>query len=510
MFCPKCGAKVDDDSKFCTECGASLGAATKIVAEVREQRESEAELDDGGLTADETASSPVCEPEVQAGDGSEVTTQPAPDSEAPQQISASKKKEPKALYVLGIAVGLVAIGILSWQLFFNKPGGESATFGQKSAIVCTVETKITPTDKDGKKIKSYTVELVGDNDYAAKAHVDGEDGFPLSTFGDAKAGKYTLKVTDKKSKIEYSTPVKIVKKGKAGSEVKSEVTVQVPNESKQSGSAKDEEDYSKNEISGKAKSVIQLGKMVAMGPADLANLLKDEGAVFSDGDSSPYMSSPNASWTIPFDASVAGIDKSIGLSNVGDQSNQPTKLVVGSMLSKGYEIYGKLDSYETDTMPSYLSQSDLEDDTSFDDVVLAGLPVAALDDASLLKLLKSCSLPSNGMQKFQFKESSTAVSWTSTTWTGIVKNGNKTHYWIVGQHQYEDANYPSSITVACVSEATASDIVERADLGLSDTWSGGSIEQKLDALAKSFTQDAGNGGMRTNVLSGKQEPIRNQ
>ena len=587
MFCPKCGAKVDDDSKFCTECGASLGAAAKIVVEVRGQREPGSEPDDGGSM--DAEGSPVATSEAETQPSNEMETiaraddaepldlsdreraleqestedcgtgrasvpdstapesdsaasesspstvesdsiaselgampeanqaarlqadpRPVHGSEASQQVSTPKKKDHKALRIIGIAVGLVAIDILSWRLFFNKPNGNTATFGQKSAIVCTVETKITPTDKDGKKIKSYTVELVGENGYTAKARINGENGFPLSTFNDAKAGKYTLKVTNKKSQVEYNVPVRIVKKDKADNKIKSEVTVQVPDEKKQAGSTKAKDDFSENTISGQAKSSVQVGKMVAMKSADFATLLKDEGAICSDGYGSSCMSPSIASWTIPFDVSAAGLDRSVSLSKADDQSNQPTQLIVGSMLSSGYEIYGKLDSYDTGTTPNCLNQSDLESGASFDDVVLVGLSVTALDDANLPKLLNSCSLPSNGMQKFQFKETSAAVSWASTTWTGIVHNGDETHYWIVGQHQYEDADYPALITVACVSGATASDIIDRADLGLDDVWSSGSNKQKLDALAKSFTQEAGNGGMRTNVLTGEQEPIRNQ
>ena len=291
MFCPKCGAKVDGDSKYCTECGASLTEAAKIVNEMCSRRGEEAAPTEDAAGSIEVAASSgevVPEPNDIAGESVSGITEesdaeavaesadevpkagePSQDEEgfslccppmkqrlsslttcraksrgsasssasAPDQPQSDspKKKDYKAFYIFSIIVGLVAIGLMSWQLFFSKPGGGTATFGQKDAVVCTLETRVTPKDKDGKALTSYVVELVGKDGYTAKARVNGDGGFLLDTFNDAKPGTYTLKVTNKKSKVEYSVPVKIVKKTSDNANTQTELTVQVPDEAKTDG-----------------------------------------------------------------------------------------------------------------------------------------------------------------------------------------------------------------------------------------------------------------------------------
>lgn len=51
---------------------------------------------------------------------------PAP---APAANASAQKKEPKALYIVGVVVGLAVIAIFSYLLFFSKSGGDVAHYG---------------------------------------------------------------------------------------------------------------------------------------------------------------------------------------------------------------------------------------------------------------------------------------------------------------------------------------------------------------------------------------------
>lgn len=242
MFCPKCGAKLADNLKFCTECGASLEGAAQVMAEVRERTSADASpselsgetLADGTMVADAVDEAVEVEPEF-------GTDQHAPDNtshvsesvqtstaaNAASQAATPQRKEPKVLYVLGIVVGLIVIGLVSWQLFFSDFDGNVAMFGQKESVICALDTKVIPTDPDGNKITSFVAELIDENGRSSKVKVTGESGFSMGKFKDAKEGPYTLKVINKKTKVEYSIPVKLVS-GSRKSEAETEITVQAP------------------------------------------------------------------------------------------------------------------------------------------------------------------------------------------------------------------------------------------------------------------------------------------
>lgn len=149
---------------------------------------------------------------------------PAP---APVANVSAQKKDPKALYIVGIIVGLAAIAIFSYLLFFSKSSDDVAHYGQDKAIVVAQESKITPTDAKGEKIKKYSVTLNGDNGYSTNAEVKGDEGFTVSQLPDIKPGKYTLTVKDSKTKVEWSVPVEVVDNSKSDEAVK-DVSLDVP------------------------------------------------------------------------------------------------------------------------------------------------------------------------------------------------------------------------------------------------------------------------------------------
>lgn len=247
MFCPNCGFELDGDLRYCTECGYALEDAKAVLNsasdEVAEEPSVINEAAEEIFASDETEKEPSAGAEA-GEEKSPVESEPVADEEddrpkddvssdatpsipavradrpkpinpvakpvaapapAPAANVSAQKKEPKALYIVGIVVGLAVIAIFSYLLFFSK-SGDVAHYGQDKAIVVTQESKITPTDAKGEKIKKYSVTLNGDNGYSTNAEVKGDEGFTVSQFPDIKPGKYTLTVRDSKSKsrVEHS------------------------------------------------------------------------------------------------------------------------------------------------------------------------------------------------------------------------------------------------------------------------------------------------------------------
>lgn len=255
MFCPKCGATLADNSKFCTECGASLEGAAQVLAEVHEKARADAsssKLPDGVrpdsvLAVDGANEAVEVKPEFERAEQESAeapqmgeSVQASATANAASQAVISQRKEPKALYIVGIVVGIVVIGLVSWQLFFNGSGGNVVTFGQKESVVCALDTKVIPTDSDGNKITSFVAELIDEDGRSSKVKVTGESGFSLGKFKDATEGSYTLKVTNKQTKVEYSIPVKIVSDSRK-SEAETEITVQAPAKKSTADTRKDNE-----------------------------------------------------------------------------------------------------------------------------------------------------------------------------------------------------------------------------------------------------------------------------
>lgn len=217
MFCPNCGFELDGDLRYCTECGYALEDAKAVLNsasnEVAEEPSVINEAAEEIFASDETEKEPSAGAEA-GEEKSPVESEPVADEEddrpkddvssdatpsiqavradrpkpsnpvakpvaapapAPAANVSAQKKEPKALYIVGIVVGLAVIAIFSYLLFFSK-SGDVAHYGQDKAIVVAQESKITPTDAKGEKIKKYSVTLNGDNGYSTNAEVKGDEG----------------------------------------------------------------------------------------------------------------------------------------------------------------------------------------------------------------------------------------------------------------------------------------------------------------------------------------------
>ena len=162
MFCPNCGFELDGDLRYCTECGYALEDAKAVLNsvsnEVAEEPSVINEAAEEIFASDETEKEPFAGAEA-GEEKSPVESEPVADEEddqpkddvssgatpsipavradrpklsnpvakpiaapapAPAANASAQKKEPKALYIVGVVVGLAVIAIFSYLLFFNK------------------------------------------------------------------------------------------------------------------------------------------------------------------------------------------------------------------------------------------------------------------------------------------------------------------------------------------------------------------------------------------------------
>lgn len=205
MYCTKCGAQIPDGSTFCTSCGARVGG-------VEDQAEPVA-----FPVGDAPATAPAGR---QAAQGAPAHMAAQPQYEQPFAEPAEpfdvtpqpKKPKHKGRIVAAVIGGVAVVAIVAAIVIVPRIGASSeVTSGGKGYVVCACETKILPKNSKGKKLKSYTVELVPTNgkgkSYTIK--VDGEDGFAMEDFGELPDQKYQMTITSGKGKKKSTSTMKV-------------------------------------------------------------------------------------------------------------------------------------------------------------------------------------------------------------------------------------------------------------------------------------------------------------
>lgn len=191
MYCTKCGAQIPDGSTFCTSCGARVGGA--------EDQAEPVAFPVGDAPAHMAAQPQYEQPFAEPAEPFDVTPQP-------------KKPKHKGRIVAAVIGGVAVVAIVAAIVIVPRIGASSeVTSGGKGYVVCACETKILPKNSKGKKLKSYTVELVPTNgkgkSYTIK--VDGEDGFAMEDFGELPDQKYQMTITSGKGKKKSTTTMKV-------------------------------------------------------------------------------------------------------------------------------------------------------------------------------------------------------------------------------------------------------------------------------------------------------------
>ena len=208
MYCTKCGAQIPDGSTFCTSCGARVGG-------VEDQAEPVAfPVGDAPATAPAGQHTPQDVPpyvfvERYYGDS---TIEPTEADRSFDSAPQPKKPRHRGRTVAAVIGGVAVVAIVAAIVIVPRIGASSeVTSGGKGYVVCACETKILPKNSKGKKLKSYTVELVPTNDkgksYTIK--VDGEDGFAMEDFGELPDQKYQMTITSGKGKKKSTTTMKV-------------------------------------------------------------------------------------------------------------------------------------------------------------------------------------------------------------------------------------------------------------------------------------------------------------
>lgn len=139
-------------------------------------------------------------------------TEPAEVSQPFDLTPQPKKPKHRGRIVAAVIGGVAVVAIVAAIVIVPRIGASSeVTSGGKGYVVCACETKVLPKNSKGKKLKSYTVELVPvsgkGKSYTIK--VDGEDGFAMEDFGELPDQKYQMTITSGKGKKKSTTTMKV-------------------------------------------------------------------------------------------------------------------------------------------------------------------------------------------------------------------------------------------------------------------------------------------------------------
>ena len=233
MFCTKCGAQIPDGAKFCTRCGASLADAAQPASGASSvddaQPVADPFADDVQTVAPQSAqpqAQPVAQPAQPATAPRVAHAAAAPAGRESQQVAAkpetsesadnaapANKKPRRKRRVIAVVAGLAIVAAIGGAVVVvpRLNAADAVTSGGKGAVACSVETRVVPKDKSGKKLSSYTAELVpvSGEGKSYRIRVKGDDGFAMSDFGKLPNKKYKMTITSGKGKKARAMTMKV-------------------------------------------------------------------------------------------------------------------------------------------------------------------------------------------------------------------------------------------------------------------------------------------------------------
>lgn len=141
-----------------------------------------------------------------------------------------------------------------------------------------------------------------------------------------------------------------------------------------------------------------------------------------------------------------------------------------------------------------------------DSVLLNLALVAPLTEDEISHLRETCRF-TGAAQRFDYEQGDSYGTQSGTVLTGLVDVNDETKVWYVSLSNSKGSFDWTSLTLGVTTLDAAQAVVDVTELHEADAWDGAEDDERLLMFAQGLAQDlvTGNGGMRTNVLTGERE-----
>lgn len=277
-----------------------------------------------------------------------------------------------------------------------------------------------------------------------------------------------------------------------------------------SGGMVAESEAAPKEVSGEPESALQVGRIMGIAPKEIPSYLESKGLVANSYEWGEGML-PVTSWEVPssdtdsfYKEELPEVTQDSAGNEGSSSSSAGTSSTTGS--SSAYSITFGLDLTDFYHAPSggiaYV-EADLQQGKAPNSAVISGLKMDFADDESVNALVKKCDLGSVSA-KYEYTKTD-EFNAQFAAYVGFLKREDTDYVWVL--HQRSDSSSGVTTSLCIMTKELAEEFLESEALYSSDEYSSADAPTQALMLAQSFIsgETYGNGGMRTNILTGESE-----